>query len=821
MPYYLIETVTVLPAFIWIYIVLGGVWALAVLPRADWSDRPLLVMTAFALGSMWLSAMMFVLGSFNRPHLTLPNVLGGVAMLTVIGTLGWLARLRLTAPPAQTPHIPLTRWEITVILLIVLGVIIRWVVVSYWAFTAYDALWVYGYEGRLYFLKGFIPNSIGYYPQFLPLQYTFGQLVYGGISDHAARAVLPFLQLGTVLAVYSFGNRLFNRSTGLVLAGIWFFGTHVAQWSRMGDLEIALTFLWMASTTFLLLAWKGERPTHYAVLSGVMFGTAMWIKPTAAGFALGVILLTVTEGIRLRFSLKAWLPLFKIACVVAVTSAPLGGVWYLRNLLLGHPPIEFPSEFWYTLAERGGGQVLPILLSFSALVLSQWNTFTDKARRGASLGMGLLLLGILPSASARFWDIADSNPLTAWYLFPSLSGLPRFGILEYALIAVGIVLVGRSLTVTMNWNAPTQQLLLWVMWLVIPYFALYFWRYSYHYRLRFAILPLLLLPLGVVIAHWFSASKRKGISLAIVALAVPSMIIPFHDIYAGWDWLWSGKLLDDTAKQAIGNPALMWMVDGFRIYEREQGQPPVVIAPNVQRLPFFFPLADIRIDHAPTRLHELEGATYFVNSHPDGTGLYQDIPLHENQVLSALGREDIMRKAWWKDDGIFRYEIYELFTERRFIRPETNNPQPQEVRFGDFAQLIGHNISSLDFPVGEQRTLELLWQAHAPAEQDYMIFIHLLDAHGNMHQNWDAPVALDENGNYYTTRVWEAGEYIIDRRRIRLTNTSLPLGEGYQIAIGMYDLASGERVPITLDGVATGDTFIVENRIHVLPPPTE
>ncbi|MGV2434817.1 MAG UNVERIFIED_CONTAM: hypothetical protein LVT10_07985 [Anaerolineae bacterium] len=103
MPYYLIETVTVLPAFIWIYIVLGGVWALAVLPRADWSDRPLLVMTAFALGSMWLSAMMFVLGSFDRPYLTLPNVLGGVAMLTAIGTLGWLARLRLTAPPAQTP----------------------------------------------------------------------------------------------------------------------------------------------------------------------------------------------------------------------------------------------------------------------------------------------------------------------------------------------------------------------------------------------------------------------------------------------------------------------------------------------------------------------------------------------------------------------------------------------------------------------------------------------------------------------------------------------------------------------------------------------
>ncbi|MGV2434819.1 MAG UNVERIFIED_CONTAM: hypothetical protein LVT10_07995 [Anaerolineae bacterium] len=74
----------------------------------------------------------------------------------------------------------------------------------------------------------------------------------------------------------------------------------------------------------------------------MMFGTAMWIKPTAAGFALGVILLTVTEGIRLRFSLKAWLPLFKIACVVAVTSAPLGGVCVSAQSVAGAPSDRVP-----------------------------------------------------------------------------------------------------------------------------------------------------------------------------------------------------------------------------------------------------------------------------------------------------------------------------------------------------------------------------------------------------------------------------------------------------------------------------------------------
>jgi hypothetical protein len=52
-------------------------------------------------------------------------------------------------------------------------------------------------------------------------------------------------------------------------------------------------------------------------------------------------------------------------------------------------------------------------------------------------------------------------------------------------------------------------------------------------------------------------------------------------------------------------------------------------------------------------------------------GYTKTFPSTKTKLLSALGREDIMRKAWWKDYGIFRYEIYELFTERRFIRPET------------------------------------------------------------------------------------------------------------------------------------------------------
>src|SRR5690606_26441499 len=101
--------------------------------------------------------------------------------------------------PAKNP--PLYADEKLLIALIIGACAVRWLVIAYWPFTAFDALWVYGYQGRLYTLLGYIPTSIDYYPQFLQLQYTYGQLALGGaVDDHAARAVLPFLNAGSILA---------------------------------------------------------------------------------------------------------------------------------------------------------------------------------------------------------------------------------------------------------------------------------------------------------------------------------------------------------------------------------------------------------------------------------------------------------------------------------------------------------------------------------------------------------------------------------------------------------------------------------------------
>jgi hypothetical protein len=309
---------------------------------------------------------------------------------------------------------------------------------------------------------------------------------------------------------------------------------------------------------------------------------------------------------------------------------------------------------------------------------------------------------------------------------------------------------------------------------------------------------------------------------ALIALSVPGIVLPLYDQYAGWETLLRDPFPSDLERQRSGNPALINVVDGIQTYIDTHGTPPVVSAPGVQTLPFFFPLADIRIENAPTRLDDLDGVTYFIDSQPQGTGVYETVPLMQNQVLGALGRSDILRRAWGIDDGIFRYDVYELALDRRWQPPQPNGAAEREIVWGGFARYLGNDLGGLEFWPGRPVVLTLFWQVIAPADGDYMTYIHLRDSAGEVIAAWDGPTALQAETTpprYYSTLLWQPGEYIADVRTLRIDEADLPLGGGYQLVIGMYDLATQTRIPVHIDSEPAGDGYTIDDRIQwVLPP---
>ncbi|MCB9456613.1 MAG: glycosyltransferase family 39 protein [Anaerolineaceae bacterium] len=856
MPDWMTATLASIPALLWIYFGLGIPWALAVLPRRDWRNRVLVLALAFALGPALLTAWMFLLGSLETPLLRFDLILAGTVVLAITGAaLAWHRKNSLPGtnpdteinrdsglkPTASTKN-EFSRWgrdEKLLLALIGIALVIRWVVVAYWPFTAYDALWVYGYEGRLYTTLGHIPSSIGYYPQFLPLQFTYAQLAVGGISDHAARAVLPFLHLGSILAAYVLGERLVNRRTGLFAAAIWALYPHVGEWSRFGDLEIPLTFLFTLSAAFFLMAWTGESyRRRYALIAGVALGIGMWTKPTMGAFIWGVALLVALELARVRFDWRAWLPRFRVAVWAGIASIPLGAVWYVRNILNGHNAIDLPPGYWLTQAARSGVEFgWPLLaliggLLFAYMILARSRTAHFRREMTAALlGLTFILAGVLPS-------ILGSGSLN---VVENRMKLP-----EWLAVAAGAILLGAALwQVLQRYSTPYARTLTgkitWALLLALPYFVTWFYSYSYHYRLSFPIVPLLILPTAALLAHGFSVERVASWRLVpqllfgavLVALSVPGIVAPLSDPNAGSDWLWTDKLPDDIAKYRSGNEALLAVVEGLQIYKGDHpGEILHVVAPGVDRLPFFFPGDDIRIHTAPTRLSELEGVDFFVYGTPETRGAYENIPPQENQVVGALGlantgfRTSPVRQAWSRDDGIFRYEVFELHVENRFLNPQESLHDPAvPVIFGDVIRFRGHGIGGDTFWPGRPIFLQLYWESLVPATEDYMVYIHLRDREDNIVASWDGPATNTGDGRYYSTLVWEPGEFIIDERKLRLPDDMVinPYEaitySTYRLVVGFYSLSTESRLAVAIDGQPAGDGFTLDERILLLPAP--
>ncbi len=862
LPYWIVETLQALPAALWMFVGIGVPCALAALPRRNWWNRPVVAMVALAFGPAVMTAWMFVLGTLggarSEPLLTPAPILTGSVVLAILALLVvlWKARRPILLPSVSRK--PFAFDERFIIGLIIAAVIIRWLTTSYWNFTEYDPIWVYGYEGRLYTLKGFIPTDLGYYPQFVPLQYAYTQITAGGgimndgaINDHIARAVVPFWHLGSILAAYILGQRLFNRRVGIFVAGLWALYHHVGMWSHAGDLEIPLAFAFTGAAVFFLSAWLGVTSTelrphlHDAALSGLFLGIALWTKPTAGAFILGVLLLVGLEGLyrlvttpRHNQRLTAWLwkvwtafaPRFWIACVTGLACLPLGALWYVRNLLYGHEPITMPDDFWPTQALQSGAELgWPLLAGAIAIGFVSLASFRDRPNiqrpnRWLMLGgMGLTALGVLPTLITPY----------------NAAGQPeRMGLLEWLAVAAGVGLTGGVL-----WGWASRYLttaarrdlnkVAWALLLALPYFITWFISYSYHYRLSFAIVLLMILPSAVMLAHWaqrimdLSPRPRRWMyQAALIALLIPGVFSSLYQYRGGWDWLWSNEFPDDFSKLVITNEALALTMHALQQDIAAQGiTDPVIVAPGLQRMPFFFPLEDVRNQIAPVTLDEIADADYYVYTQ-EAAWYYPEngLPV-QNQITGSFNRSRVMMPLYGVADSSFFSRIFRLREpERRFQRPRNLTEPEAEIIVGDFARFVGSRVPEVEgmeitLDAESTQLMQLVWQGIQPAALDYNIYVHLLDEEGTLYAAWDSPPVPNEF-TYYSTRLWEADEYIIGEHALQLTPASLTVAEippgEYHIRIGFYDFFAEDkaRLPLTI-GAEISDGYILPYTVIV------
>ncbi len=131
--------------------------------------------------------------------------------------------------------------------------------------------------------------------------------------------------------------------------------------------------------------------------------------------------------------------------------------------------------------------------------------------------------------------------------------------------------------------------------------------------------------------------------------------------------------------------------------------------------------------------------------------------------------------------------------ERSFVVP-ADIRRPRQVDLGGQVTFLGYDLDSTTPTPGGSLRLTLYWQAVQPMTTSYTVFVHLIDGQEKI---WGQVDSLPVQRTRPTTG-WLPGEVVADTYDIPVSRTAPP-GE-YAIEIGLYDAATGARLPAYDEG---------------------
>ncbi len=130
---------------------------------------------------------------------------------------------------------------------------------------------------------------------------------------------------------------------------------------------------------------------------------------------------------------------------------------------------------------------------------------------------------------------------------------------------------------------------------------------------------------------------------------------------------------------------------------------------------------------------------------------------------------------------------------RSFAPPKMQHPFVAD--FGAHIRLLGYDVGTLR--AGQPLDVTLYWQSLAELDDDYLVFVHVLDEAGTVVTQVDE--APQQDG--YPTSLWIAGEIVTDRHTLNLPG-DLPEGD-YRLRVGFYRQENGDYLAVN------GDTHIL------------
>jgi hypothetical protein len=171
-------------------------------------------------------------------------------------------------------------------------------------------------------------------------------------------------------------------------------------------------------------------------------------------------------------------------------------------------------------------------------------------------------------------------------------------------------------------------------------------------------------------------------------------------------------------------------------------------------------------------------------------------------VTSAGTGARLFHAASWAEIGAFVRDGHDLAptTDRLSLSPLT-------ASFAGGIRLTGYRISTPEArgPADGDRQIEVMlqWQPGKAVTRDYTVFVHLVDAGGQVVSQSDAQPGWVVP---WPTHRWPAGQPVLDSHRLLIAG-QVPPGR-YQVRVGLYYWETLERLPLLDQTMQPGSDYL-------------
>ncbi|MFQ5611705.1 MAG: ArnT family glycosyltransferase [Anaerolineae bacterium] len=644
------------------------------------------------------------------------------------------------------------------------------------------------------------------YPALLSLfaERTWSYFTWAKIVNLAAGLV-------TLGAVYAAGRRLFNRATAVLAVFLLSINMEFILHNTFALAEALLILCVFLAWFAMVRALQNPDRARAWLIAGGLAGLAFLAKGTAPLIAAGFgVSATLLHGPRLWRGRSIW----GFALGFVLVSSPL---WLYNWVSFGSPVYNSAvnNVMWMDSAEEkyiADESELPTLATYL-----QTSSLAQVWQR---LGGGLLDMRFF--FAKLLWP-ARSLTLDRFLLAGGLDVL-------LAVAAVGLALSWRFLAPVARRNRESLLLTATLVGIFYVVFGWYLAIAPFPIRFLLVLLPALLLLLSAALAGlaaWVWASPRLprwgklagGVLALVLALWIGQWFVISGALNARGAW--RNPFLADAAFNDFNEQSLRWVQAGHTAPERVA----VLWGPS-HNLPIWQYTDHLEFLRTPLSTATLAQLEAFMEANDIAYVIADDDMARRRPGLAAemgLSRREgeLLEVGDFPQDWALGFTGPGAPCRWCVFRRLSAGPPIAPVSFvlGDAIELVGYELDAGRFYPAGQVVVTLYWRSVRPVSTDYTVFTQLLGPDFQLHGQMDRqPLS-----GHWPTHRWRPGQHFADKFIIDV-DESAPAGD-YVLLVGLYDLNTGQRLPVVSDGAQLPDDAIplasltLEDRLSQLNPP--